>query len=88
MYKLILSIWRSDDLSVVFYRNRNIRQRELTKNKNVKGKNHIRLFLKDVIGFVEHYEKISYGWGYKLTITRNSDNSVLKKNNAVNNAKI
>ena len=36
----------------------------------------------------EHQEKATYGLGYKLTITRNNDNAVLNKNNAVTNAKI
>ena len=43
--------------------------------------------MKDVFGFAEHQEKATYGLGYKLTLTRNSDNCVLKKDNAINNAK-
>ena len=44
--------------------------------------------LRDVLGFAEHQEKASYGLGYKLTLTRNSNSAVLSKDNAVNNAKI
>ena len=44
--------------------------------------------LKDFFGFVQHQEKGTYGLGYKLTLTRNSDNAVLNKANATNNAKI
>ena len=42
--------------------------------------------LKDVLGFAQHQEKGTYGLGYKLTLTRNSDNAVLNKGNAINNA--
>ena len=66
----------------------NRRQRELTNNKNIKGKNHVRLYLKDVFGSVEHHETGTYGFGYKLTMTRNTDNSVLIEYNAINNAKM
>ena len=38
--------------------------------------------LKDVFGFAEHQEKATSGLGYKLTLTRNFDNSVLNKANA------
>ena len=40
--------------------------------------------LKDVFGSAKHQEKGTYGLGYKLALTRNSDNSVLKKDNAIN----
>ena len=42
--------------------------------------------LKDIFGFAEHQERSTHGLGYKLTITRNSDNAVLNKANATNNA--
>ena len=88
MYKLLSSSKGSDDLSIGFDRDRNRRKRELTNNKNIKGKYHLRIYLKDVFGFVEYQEKGTYGLGYKLTLTRNSDNAVLNKDNAVANAKI
>ena len=88
MYKLLTSSKVSDDLSICFDRDRNRRQRELTNNKPQKGKYHVRIYLKDVFGFAEYQEKATYGLGYKLTMTRNSDNAVLKKGNAINNAKI
>ena len=44
--------------------------------------------LKDIFGFAEHHEKGTHGLGYKLILTRNSDNAVLNKGNAINNAKI
>ena len=88
IYKLISSSKGSDDLSIGFDRDRNRRQRELTNNKTQKSKYHVRIYLKDVFGFAEYQEKATYGLGYKLTMTRNSDNAVLKKGNAIINAKI
>ena len=83
MYKLLTSGRGSDDLSVGFDRDRNRRKRELTKNKNIRGKYHMRIYLKDIFGFAQHQEKATYGLvGYKLTITKNSDNAVLNKTNA------
>ena len=88
MYKLLRSSKESDDLSICFDRDRNRRQRELTKNKSQKGKYHVRIYLKDVFGFADYQDKGTYGLGYRLTLTRNSDNAVLNKGNAINNAKI
>ena len=88
MYKFLSSSKGSDDLSIGFDRDRNRRQRELTNNKTQKGKFYVRIYLKDVFGFAECQEKATYGFGYKLTTTRNSDNDVLNKGNAINNAKI
>ena len=34
---------------------------------------------KDIFSFSEHQEKATYGLGYRLTLTRNSDNCVLNK---------
>ena len=88
MYKLLSSSKGSDDLSTGFDRDRNRRKRELTNYKNFKGKYHVRIYLRDIFGFAEHQEKGIYGLGYNLTLTRNSDNAVLNKGNAVNNVKI
>ena len=88
MYKLLTSSRGSDDLSIGFDRDRNRRQRELTNNKTQKGKFHVRIYLKDVFGFAEFQDKGTHGLGYKLTLTRNTDNTVLNKVNAINNGKI
>ena len=88
MYRLLSSSKGSDDLSFGFDRDRNRRKRELTNNKHIKVKYHLRFYLGDIFGFSEYQEKGSYGLGYKLTLTGNSDNAVLNKDNAVNNAKI
>ena len=88
MYKLLTSSKGSDDLSIGFDRDRGRRQRELTNNKTQKGKYHVRIYLKDVFGFAEYQEKGTYGLGCKLTLTRNTDNAVLNKANAINLGKI
>ena len=77
MYKLLTSSKDSDDLSNGFHRSRGRRKNELTNNKNIKGKFHVRIYLKDIFGFAEHQEKGTFGLGYKLTLTRNTDNAVL-----------
>ena len=63
------------------------RQRELTTHKSQKGKYHVRIYPKDVFGFAQYQEKATYELGYKLTLTRNTDNAVLNKANAINNGK-
>ena len=83
MYKLITTAKECDDLSIGFDRDRTRKRNELTTNKNVKGKYHARIYLKDVFGFAEHQEKATYGLGYKLTLTRNNDSGVLNENNTV-----
>ena len=88
MYKLITTAKDANDLSIGFDRDRGRRQRELTNSKNIKGKYHVRFILEDIFGFAEHQEKGTSGLGYKLTITRNSDNAVLNKDNATNIGKI
>ena len=88
MYKLTTSAKDTDDLSFGFDRDRDRRQRELNKNKNKKGKYHVRIMLKDFFGSAEHQEKTNFGFGYKLALTRNSDNAVLNNDNAINKDKI
>ena len=83
MYKLLTSSKDGDDLSIGFDRDRGRRKRELTNNKNNKGKYHTRVYLKHIFGFAEYQEKGTYGLGYKLTLTRNTNNAVLNKDNAV-----
>ena len=88
MYKLLTSSKDSEDLSIGFDRSRARRKRELSNNKSIKGKFHIRIYLKDIFGFAGHQEKETYGLGYKLTLTRNTDNAVLNKVAATNNGKV
>ena len=88
MYKLLTSARRSDDLSIGFDRSRERRKQELTNNKMIKGEYNVSIYLKDVFGFAQWQEKGTVCLGYELTITRNTDNAVLNKDNTLNNAKI
>ena len=88
MYKLLSSSRDSDDLSIGFDRSRDKRKRELLNNKTQKGKFHLRIYLKDVFAFAEFQEVGTFGLSNRLTLTRNTDNAVLIKNDATNNAKI
>ena len=54
MYKLITSSKDSNELSIGFDYSRNRRKDELALNKNIKGKYHVKIMLKDVFGFAEH----------------------------------
>ena len=75
-------------MSIGFDRDRERNKRELTNSKNVKGKYHVTIMLKEFLSFAVHQERGTYGLGYRLTLTRNSDNALLNKGNALNNAKI
>ena len=54
---------------ITFDRDRNRRQRELTNNKNQKGKHHVRFMPMDVSGFAKYQKKARYGLGYQLKLT-------------------
>ena len=88
MYKLITSSKGSDDLSIGFDRSMQRRQDQMTNNKNVKSKFHLRIKLKDVFGFAEHQEKATYGLSYKPTLTRNKDDAVINKVAGIADARI
>ena len=88
MYKLITSSKDSNDLSIGFDNSRNRRRDELAYNKNIKGKYHLKIMLKDVFGFAECQEKATDGLGYKLTLTRNKDDAVIDKANTIADARI
>ena len=88
VYKLSTSSRGSDELSIGFDHDRNIRKSELNHNKSQKGNYNVTNFSKDIFGFAEYQQKATYGLGYKLTLTRKSDNAVLRKGKPINNAKI
>ena len=88
MYKLISSAKDTNDLSIGFDHRRNRRRNELTDNKNVKGKYHLRIMLKCIFGFAEHQEEATFGLGYKLTPTRNEDDAVIDKAAGIADARI
>ena len=88
MYKLIASSKDSNDLSIGFDYSRNRRRDELALNKNIKGKYHVKIMLRDVFGYAEHQEKTTYGLGYKLALTRIKDDAVIDKANGIDDARI
>ena len=88
MYKLRTSARDTGDLYIGFDQDRVRRQQELTINKTQKGIFHLRKMLKDIFGFAERQAKATYGFEYKLTITRNVDNAVLNKTDATVAGKI
>ena len=88
MYKLKTSSKNSDDQSIGFDRGCERRKDELAQNKNVKGKYHVRIMLKDVFEFLECQEKASYGLGHKLTLTRKKDEGVKDKAPGIADARI
>ena len=88
MYKLKTSSKDSNDLSIGFDHTRNRRRDELALNKNIKGKYHVKIMLKDVFGFADHQEKATYGLGYKLTLTRSKDDAVIDKAGGIADARI
>ena len=88
LYKLLSSSRDGDDLAIGFDRSRDNRKKELLNNETQKGKFHLRIYLIDVFGFAEYQETGTLGLSYQSTLTRNSGNAVLNKNDATNNAKI
>ena len=88
MYKLITSSKDSKALFIGFDRSRNRRKDDLAPYKNIKGKYHLRIMLKDVFGFAEHQEKTTYGLGNKLTLKRNKDEVVTEKAGGIADARI
>ena len=54
MYKLSTTARACNDLSIGFDRTRDTRQRELNNNKKIKGKYHVRIYLKDKFGYAQH----------------------------------
>ena len=88
MYKLITSSKDSNDLSIGFDHSRNRRRDELSLNRNIKDKYHVKIMLKDVFGYAEHQEKATYGLGCKLTLTRNKADAVIDKAGGIADARI
>ena len=86
MHKLTTNPQDTIDQSIGVDRDRNRRKRELTNNKNTKGNYHLIIMLKNIFGLAEYQEKATFGLGYKLTLTRNTDNAVLNKDSTINNA--
>ena len=57
----------------------NTKRNRLLNDKPEKGTIFVRIYLKDVFGFIAHLDKINYGLGYTLTLKRaNSGNSIYR----------
>ena len=54
----------------------------------MKGKYHLRIMLNDNFGFAEHQEKITYGLGFNITLTKKKDEVVINKTVDVADARI
>ena len=80
MFKLLTSAEEYEVLCTGFDRDRKKRQQEFTNKKIMKGKYPVRPMLKDVFGFAEHQEKASYGFVYRLKLTRNIDDVLSLQN--------
>ena len=63
-------------MSIRFGRDCGRKQREFSNNKNLTGKYHAKIILKDVFDLAEDQEKATYGLGYRITLTRNNKNCV------------
>ena len=63
LYKLMSSAEDFDDLSIGLGRDRGRRQQELTNNKNIKAKFHLRIMLKGIFAFAECQQKAIYSLG-------------------------
>ena len=60
----------------------------MAANKNVKGKFHLIILLKDVFGFAECHEKATYGLRYILTLTTNKEDAVIDKAGGIADGRI
>ena len=85
MYKLISSAQDSNDLSIGFDHSRNRRSGELTANKSVKGRYHLKNLLKGVFGFAECQKKLLMVLNM---ITRSKDDAITDKTGGIADARI
>ena len=88
MYNILSSIRGSDDLSIDFDRDSVRRWNEITNNKTVKVRSYVEVLLRDVFGFAEWHEKVTYGFEYSLTLTTNQHKVVVNRAAATTTVKI
>ena len=87
MYRLLTSTQQTSQLMYGFEESVTIRRQELTNNKTEKGTFFVRVKLKDLFGFADQ-EKKTYGLGFTLTLKRNTNNDVIIRGAAVNDATV
>ena len=61
MYNIKSSSRDSDDLSIGFHRSIEVRERKLTKIKTTRGNYHVRIYLRDIVGFAACRNDCTYG---------------------------
>ena len=69
-------------------RSRDRRRRELTDSKKINCKYRLRIYLRDNFRFAEQQQTATFGLGYKLRSTRNTNDAVLNKDGANNKVNI
>ena len=84
MYEILTSTRDADDLSIGLDRDRNKKQRELANNKNIKRKCSLGTSLKVIFGFADYQEKLLSDSVTNYHLQKNTDNGILKKDNAAN----
>ena len=87
MNKLLTSTQYTSELLYGFEESQATRRLELTNNKTEKGTFLVNIKLFDLFGFADQ-EKITYGFGYFLTLKRNNNNDPIIRTNATDAAKI
>ena len=87
MYELTISSRDSDDLSIGFDRDRRTRQPKYTVTKNMKGKIHVSVMLKEIFVFAEHEETATYSLGFKLKVSVNKGDVISNKAVAIADAR-
>ena len=87
MYKLVTSAEDTDDLPIGSDRDSKRRQQELTNYKCINGKYLLRIMLKDAFGFSDNQQKATYGLGYNLKLTREKNDTLLNKVQAIADAR-
>ena len=87
MYKLLPSTQQTSQIRYGFEDSQATIRQRLTTNKTEKGTFSVRMKLTDIFGFVDQ-EKITYGFGYSLTLKRNNNNDPIFRDNGVDAAKI
>ena len=86
LYKLISGSRDNDDLSIGFQWSIKAREREMTNNKTITGKYHVRIYLNGFFSFAEYHDLCIYVLRYKLILNRGSDNHVMSHPAGANGA--
>ena len=91
MYKLLSD--NEEDMIIVYKKETaagidTTKRNRLLNDTPEKGTIFVRVYLKDVFGFVNHTDKINYGMGYSLTLKRADNGNSIFRDAAVDECKI